>query len=99
MAFSNVTLAKASESQNNSSLGFQLKCYVDLANGKSTIYTLWTKDRGLTPSRFKKDILDIQVRFQSTNFNTSIVKVHECRYGNESFVNVSAIKLDEDRDL
>ena len=78
--------------------GFALKCYVKLANNEHDIYVLWTDDKSKTPRSMKKDLVGTAIKYKSARVNTSIVKVKECRYAKDSFVNVNAIKLEEQSD-
>lgn len=76
---------------------FEIKCYVSLDRGEGYIYALHTDKLTDTPSSIKQEIVGTKLFYRNAKRKRTIEKVHECVFGDEVFVNVKAIRLDETR--
>ena len=81
----------------NDDFGFGVKCYVQLSNEKHVVHVTWTRDKTRTPAFYLANLNGKPFQYKSAKFNTKIIKTKECRYEDELFVNVDAIRLDEAR--
>ncbi|REL26008.1 hypothetical protein DXX93_05115 [Thalassotalea euphylliae] len=85
--------------------GFAIKCYTQLSGGSPYLYRLWLDDRTVTPEQIKEQIIgepiDFVVEREDGRLEVSkrtVLRSIECRYDDETFVNVNAIRLDEASD-
>ncbi|MFD2168101.1 hypothetical protein ACFSJY_17735 [Thalassotalea euphylliae] len=75
---------------------FQIRCFTKLDNDKPYLYRLATANPNRTPEELAQRILNKQVRYEDEMARIS--SVVECRKGKDTFVDVHALKFEEEYD-